>query len=156
MVYTGHAAAGRSVEAVDVPVAERQRFSISNAEAEELARYAIAIERHYQRPMDIEWGRDGVDGKLYILQARPETVKSQESGAERLRRFRLSKRSAVLASGRAIGQKIGQGTVRLIQSIAAAAMTSNTIRASTGRRRRSRAASRATSTTWPFIRPPAR
>jgi pyruvate,water dikinase len=116
MVYTAHATAGRSVETVDVPAAERQRFSISDAEAEELARYAIAIERHYQRPMDIEWGRDGVDGKLYILQARPETVKSQESGAERLRRYRLGKRSEVLASGRAIGQKIGQGTVRLIQS----------------------------------------
>jgi pyruvate,water dikinase len=116
MVYGGEEAAGRSVKTVEVPVAERQRFSISDAEAEELARYAIAIERHYQRPMDIEWGRDGGDGKLYILQARPETVKSQESGAERQRRYRLGKRSAVLASGRAIGQKIGQGTVRLIES----------------------------------------
>ena len=116
MVYTGEAAAGHSVETVDVPPAEQQRFSISDAEAEELARYALAIERHYQRPMDIEWGRDGDDGKLYILQARPETVKSQESAADRLRRYRLGKRSAVLASGRAIGQKIGQGKVRLIQS----------------------------------------
>ncbi len=115
MVYTGHASAGRSVETVDVPMAERQRFALSNAEAEELARYAIAIERHYNRPMDIEWGRDGVDGKLYILQARPETVKSRE-GAEHLRRYRLGERSEVLASGRAIGQKIGQGRVRLIQS----------------------------------------
>jgi pyruvate, water dikinase len=115
MVYTGHATAGRSVRTVDVPMAERQRFALSNAEAEELARYAIAIERHYNRPMDIEWGLDGVDGKLYILQARPETVKSQE-GTEHLRRYRLGKRSEVLASGRAIGQKIGQGTVRLIQS----------------------------------------
>ncbi len=116
MVYSGETAAGRSVETVEVPLAERQRFAISNAEVEELARYAIAIERHYQRPMDIEWGRDGNDGKLYILQARPETVMSQQSGAERLRRYRLGKRSAVLASGRAIGQKIGQGRVRLIQS----------------------------------------
>jgi pyruvate,water dikinase len=116
MVYADHAATGCAVTSVDVPAAERQRFSISDAEIEELARYAIAIERHYERPMDIEWGRDGADGKLYMLQARPETVKSQESGAERLRRYRLGKRSAVLASGRAIGQKIGQGTVRLIQS----------------------------------------
>jgi pyruvate,water dikinase len=116
MVYSAETAAGRSVETVEVPLAERQRFAISNAEAEELARYAIAIERHYQRPMDIEWGRDGDDGQLYILQARPETVMSQQSGAERLRRYRLGERSAVLASGRAIGQKIGQGRVRLIQS----------------------------------------
>jgi pyruvate,water dikinase len=118
MVYTGAAAAGRSVETVAVAAADQQRFSITDAEAEELARYAIAIERHYQRPMDIEWGRDGDDGKLYILQARPETVKSQESAADRMRRYRLGKRSAVLASGRAIGQKIGQGKVRLIQSAA--------------------------------------
>jgi pyruvate,water dikinase len=116
MVYSSDTAAGRSVQTVEVALAERQRFAISNAEAEELARYAIAIERHYQRPMDIEWGRDGNDGQLYILQARPETVVSQQSGAERLRRYRLGKRSAVLASGRAIGQKIGQGRVRLIQS----------------------------------------
>jgi pyruvate,water dikinase len=116
MVYASRAIAGQSVEAVNVPPAERERFSISDAEAEELARYAMAIERHYQRPMDIEWGRDGVDGKLYILQARPETVKSREAGAERLRRYRLGKRSTVLASGRAIGQKIGQGTARLIRS----------------------------------------
>jgi len=116
MVYSGHSTAGRSVETVDVPLAERGRFALSDAEAEELARYAIAIERHYNRPMDIEWGRDGGDGLLYILQARPETVKSQESGAERMRRYRLGQRSAVLASGRAIGQKIGQGNVRLIQS----------------------------------------
>jgi pyruvate, water dikinase len=116
MVYTARATAGRSVETVDVAPAERQRFALSDAEAEELARYAIAIERHYNRPMDIEWGRDGGDGKLYILQARPETVKSQEAGSESLRRYRLGKHSAVLASGRAIGQKIGQGRVRLIES----------------------------------------
>lgn len=116
MVYTGEASAGLSVATVDVPEGDRQCFSISDAEAEELARYAIAIEHHYGRPMDIEWGRDGDDGKLYVLQARPETVKSQQSGAEHLRRYRLGKLSAVLASGRAIGQKIGQGTVRLIES----------------------------------------
>ena len=117
MVYTGEATAGHSVATVDVAASERQRFSISDAEAEELARYAIAIEDHYGRPMDIEWGRDGGDGKLYVLQARPETVKSQQSTADHLRRYRLAKRSAVLASGRAVGQKIGQGTVRLIASV---------------------------------------
>ncbi len=90
------------------------RFSITDAEAHELARYAVIIEKHYGRPMDIEWGRDGVDGKLYILQARPETVKSRESGSD-LRRYRLKAKSAVLASGRAIGQKIGQGVVRARQ-----------------------------------------
>src|SRR5438874_2846806 len=115
MVYGGDARAGQSVVTVDVPPENQRRFAISDAEAEELGRYALAIERHYQRPMDIEWARDGQDGKLYVLQARPETVQSQEAG-EQLRRYRLSKRSTVLASGRAIGQKIGQGTVRLIKS----------------------------------------
>jgi pyruvate,water dikinase len=116
MTFAADARAGNSVTTVDVPAAERMRFSISDAEAEELARTALAIERHYGRPMDIEWGRDGVDGRLYILQARPETVKSRATGAEHLRRYRLNGRSAVLASGRAIGQKIGQGPVRLIRS----------------------------------------
>src|SRR5438128_5380723 len=105
MVYGDGERAGGSVRTVDVAEEDRRRFAISDAEAEELGRYALAIEGHYQRPMDIEWGRDGQDGKLYVLQARPETVQSQEAG-ERLRRYRLSKRSAVLASGRAIGQKI--------------------------------------------------
>ena len=76
MVFTDARAAGRSVQTLDVPEAEQRRFSISDAEVEELARYAMIIEKHYGRPMDIEWGRDGVDGKLYILQARPETVKA--------------------------------------------------------------------------------
>jgi pyruvate, water dikinase len=116
MIFGSAQSAGRSVATVDVPLREQQQFSISDSEAEELARYALIIERHYGRHMDIEWGRDGNDGKIYILQARPETVKSQESGAEHLRRYRLAKRSAVLASGRAIGQKIGQGTVRLVAS----------------------------------------
>ena len=75
---------------------------------EELAKYALIIEKHYQRPMDIEWGRDGVDGKLYILQARPETVKSQENRVDTLRRYRLNSKSEILASGRAIGQKISR------------------------------------------------
>ena len=116
MVFGATAAAGRSVQTVDVPERERDRFSITDAEAEELARYAIAIENHYGRPMDIEWGRDGVDGKLYILQARPETVKSQEQAGDSLKRYRLKSTSEVIATGRAIGQKIGQGRVRLVKS----------------------------------------
>ncbi|HEY9100723.1 phosphoenolpyruvate synthase [Chitinimonas sp.] len=115
MEFTAEAAAGKSVRTVDVSDVERNRFSISDAEVEELARYALIIEKHYARPMDIEWGRDGVDGKLYILQARPETVKSQEARVDTLRRYRLNNKSNVLASGRAIGQKIGQGVVRLIK-----------------------------------------
>jgi pyruvate,water dikinase len=116
MIFGEDASAGRSVQTVDVPAAQRERFSITDAEAEQLGRYALAIEAHYKRPMDIEWARDGVDGKLYILQARPETVKSRDVGAEHLRRYRLDQRSRVLASGRAIGQKIGQGKARLIRS----------------------------------------
>jgi len=117
MVFAEGHAAGTSTHIVEVPANERVRFSITDAEVEELARYALAIEKHYRRPMDIEWGRDGVDGKLYILQARPETVKSQERGGD-LRRYRLKGTSAMLASGRAIGQKIGQGAVRLVKSAA--------------------------------------
>lgn len=104
---------GRSVETLDVEEAECRKFSITDAEVEELARHAVVIERHYQRPMDIEWGKDGLDGKLYILQARPETVQAL-AGVDTLRRYRLKGKSDVLASGRAIGQKIGSGPVRLI------------------------------------------
>ncbi len=107
---------GKSTVTEEVSAAERVRFSITDAEAEALGRAAMTIERHYGRPMDIEWGRDGQDQELYILQARPETVKSQEENADRLRRYRLKGTSAVLATGRAIGQKIGQGPVRLIRS----------------------------------------
>jgi len=116
MVYSLQSSAGSSVTTLEVPPEERSRFSISDAEAEALARTALTIERHYGRPMDIEWARDGIDGHLYILQARPETVKSRAGEGENLRRYRLNERSAVLASGRAIGQKIGQGEVRLIAS----------------------------------------
>ena len=98
---------------MDVPEQERKRFSISDAEAEELAGYAMTIEQHYQRPMDIEWGRDGVDGKLYILQARPETVKSQGK-QDKYSRYKLLEQGELLATGRAIGQKIGAGIVRII------------------------------------------
>ncbi|WP_374353695.1 phosphoenolpyruvate synthase, partial [Chitinimonas sp.] len=115
MEFTAEAAAGKSVRTVDVSDVDRNRFSISDAEVEQLARYALIIEQHYGRPMDIEWGRDGVDGKLYILQARPETVKSQETRGETLRRYRLNSKSTILTTGRAIGQKIGQGVVRLIR-----------------------------------------
>ncbi|HEX6945591.1 MAG TPA: phosphoenolpyruvate synthase [Casimicrobiaceae bacterium] len=118
MVFTDARTAGKSTATVEVPVAERIRFSITDEEVEALARAAVTIERHYGRPMDIEWGRDGQDGELYILQARPETVKSQEETADKLRRYRLSRTAPVLASGRAIGQKIGQGKVRLIRSAA--------------------------------------
>ncbi|HXL84379.1 MAG TPA: phosphoenolpyruvate synthase, partial [Casimicrobiaceae bacterium] len=118
MVFSD-AAAGHPVTTIDVPVEDQRRFSITDAEAAELARFAMIIERHYGRAMDIEWGRDGIDGKLYILQARPETVKSQAGqDAQRLRRYRLDAPTRVLASGRAIGQKIAQGTVRLIPSAA--------------------------------------
>jgi pyruvate,water dikinase len=114
MVFTGEKAAGKSVVTVDVPEAERHQFSLNDAEVQELARYAVIIEQHYGRPMDIEWGKDGRDGKLYVLQARPETVKSQEGGHERLQKFKLKTFSKVLTSGRAIGQKIGVGPVRVV------------------------------------------
>ncbi|MCW3480407.1 phosphoenolpyruvate synthase [Neisseriaceae bacterium JH1-16] len=115
MEFTDAAQAGRSVKTIDVEPAQRKQFSITDAEVEELAQYALIIEKHYGRPMDIEWGRDGQDGKLYILQARPETVKSQEGRVETLRRYRINTKSAVLAEGRAIGQKVGQGVVRLVR-----------------------------------------
>jgi pyruvate,water dikinase len=117
MVYAEPGAAGRSVATVNVPEAERRRFSINDAEVAELARTALIIEDHYRRPMDIEWGKDGVDGRLYILQARPETVKAAEK-LDTLRRYRLKQRSEVLATGRAIGQKIGSGPVRVIRGAA--------------------------------------
>ena len=116
MTFTDSAQAGKSVQVVDVPADERKQFSISNEEITELAKYALIIEEHYGRPMDIEWGRDGVDGKLYILQARPETVKSQEKEqGNSLRRYTISGERKVLCEGRAIGQKVGQGKVRLVK-----------------------------------------
>ena len=118
LVFDEATAAGKSVKEVEVEPRERDRFSLTDAEVEELARYAVAIERHYGRPMDIEWGRDGIDGKLYILQARPETVKSQETRKDTLTRYRIGKRGEVLVSGRAIGSKIGQGRVRVIADVA--------------------------------------
>ena len=118
MTFTDKAEAGKSVQVVDVPADERKKFSISDEEITELAKYALIIEEHYGRPMDVEWGRDGVDGKLYILQARPETVKSQENGSRVLRRYSIENKGEVLVEGRAIGQKVGQGKVRLVKSAA--------------------------------------
>ena len=106
---------GKLVKTVDVPTEQRNRYSLTDADVEQLAHYALVIETHYGRPMDIEWGKDGTDGLLYILQARPETVKSQKNGAEL--RYKLKGHSAKLAEGRAIGQKIGTGRVRLVHSI---------------------------------------
>jgi pyruvate, water dikinase len=117
MVFAATQAAGRSVETKPVELAERQRFSLTDGEVEELARYAVAIEQHYGRPMDIEWGRDGLDGKLYILQARPETVKSQEAKTDSLTRYRLTGSGKQLAEGRAIGSKVGQGPARVIANV---------------------------------------
>ncbi|MEG1455781.1 MAG: phosphoenolpyruvate synthase, partial [Comamonas sp.] len=94
----------------------RNRYSLTDADVEQLARYALVIEDHYGRPMDIEWGKDGSDGQIYILQARPETVKSQSKGQAELR-YKLMGTGAVLAEGRAIGQKIGTGPVRLVSDI---------------------------------------
>jgi pyruvate,water dikinase len=113
MVFTDKAVAGKSVRTVDVPEADRNRFSLTDADVLELARYAVIIEKHYGRPMDVEWGKDGVDGKLYILQARPETVKSQDSGLV-MEKYRLKQYGKALTHGRAIGQKIGAGVVRIV------------------------------------------
>jgi len=116
MVYADSSKPGRSVETVDVDPTERREFCVTDAEVEALARQALTIEKHYGRPMDIEWARDGDDGQLYIVQARPETVQSQQDGRQ-MERFVLKEKSDVLTQGRAIGQKIGRGTVRLVKGI---------------------------------------
>ncbi len=110
------AASGKLVKTIDVPVEQRNRYSLTDADVEQLAKYALVIEQHYGRPMDIEWGKDGTDGQIYILQARPETVKSQSAGKTEVR-YKLKGKGAVLASGRAIGQKVGTGPVRLVNNI---------------------------------------
>jgi pyruvate,water dikinase len=109
MIYSDSAA--ERVRTVDVPEGDRSRFSLTDADVHELARQALAIEQHYGRPMDIEWARDGRDGRLWILQARPETVQSQKRGTTR---FALKERGPVLASGRSIGQRIGAGRARVV------------------------------------------
>ncbi|MES2954178.1 MAG: phosphoenolpyruvate synthase, partial [Pseudomonadota bacterium] len=109
-------AGGKLVKTTDVPAELRNRYSLTDADVEQLARYAVIIENHYGRPMDIEWGKDGTDGQLYILQARPETVKSQSKGKAEMR-YKLKGTGTVLAEGRAIGQKIGTGAVRIVHDI---------------------------------------
>ena len=111
------AASGKLVTTLDTATEQRNRYSLSDDDVAELARYALVIEQHYGRPMDIEWGKDGVDGKLYILQARPETVKSQAAGKAE-QRYALKGSGTVLVEGRAIGQKIGTGPVRIVDSVA--------------------------------------
>lgn len=112
MRFTQSGEEGR-VKTVDVPLESRNRYSLNDDDVIELAKYALIIEEHYQRPMDIEWGKDGVDGKIYILQARPETVRSQSGNKVELK-YQLKGNSTVLTHGRAIGQKIGAGPVRII------------------------------------------
>jgi len=107
---------GKLVKTTDVPVEQRNRYSLTDADVEQLGHYALVIEQHYGCPMDIEWGKDGTDGLLYILQARPETVKSQAAGKAELR-YKLKGQGTVLVQGRAIGQKIGTGPVRLVSHI---------------------------------------
>ena len=115
MVFDTDRSAGRSTRIEEVPETLRRSFSLSDAEVLQLARHAMSIEKHYGRPMDIEWGKDGLDGQLYILQARPETVQSQSKGATK---YLLKQNGEVLIEGRAIGQKIGAGPVRLVKSAA--------------------------------------
>ncbi|HHK2911332.1 TPA: phosphoenolpyruvate synthase [Pseudomonas aeruginosa] len=116
MIYGDEAKAGRSVKVVDVDRADRARFALSDAEVTELAKQAMIIEKHYGRPMDIEWAKDGDDGKLYIVQARPETVKSRAS-ATVMERHLLKEKGTVLVEGRAIGQRIGAGPVKVINDV---------------------------------------
>lgn len=113
MVYEDDSETGHTVKTVDVEPADRRRFSLSDSEIHELSRQALIIEKHYQRPMDIEWGRDGANEKLYILQARPETVQSRSGPT--LQRFSLKNRAEILVSGRSIGQRIGAGVARVIK-----------------------------------------
>ncbi len=121
MIFSAASSAGKSVEIQSVSPAERERFSLTDAEVEELAKYAMSIEAHYGRPMDIEWAKEGNsgggNGKLYILQARPETVKSQESKGGTLTRYRMTASGEKIAEGRAIGGKVGQGAARVIKSV---------------------------------------
>jgi len=116
MIYSADESHGKQVEIVDVDSSLSNKFSITDAEVQELAKQAVIIEKHYGRPMDIEWAKDGNDGKLYIVQARPETVRSNED-ANVMERFQLNGTSAVVVEGRAIGHKIGSGTVRVLNSI---------------------------------------
>lgn len=115
MIYSDDTTPGATVATVDVDAKDSLQFSLSNEDIIELARTAVIIEKHYKRPMDIEWGKDGTDGKLYILQARPETVQSRSG--KTIQRFTLKNRSPVLVTGRSVGQKIGSGTAKIIKSV---------------------------------------
>ncbi|MDY7218930.1 phosphoenolpyruvate synthase [Denitrificimonas sp. JX-1] len=117
MIYGADASAGKSIETIDVDPTERMRFALTDEEVTNLAKQAVIIEQHYGCPMDIEWAKDGDDGKLYIVQARPETVKSR-SNLNVMERYLLKEQGNVLVEGRAIGQRIGAGTVRVINDIA--------------------------------------
>ena len=116
MEFETDASVGRTVRTVYVDPEDRRRFAITDEDVIELAKFARIIEKHYGRPMDIEWGKDGTDGKIYILQARPETVKSQQKSVEVQTKYSLGSKGRLLVQGRAIGQKIGQGVVRIVQS----------------------------------------
>lgn len=116
MIYSDDARPGKSVDTVDVDESDSRRFSLTNDEIIELAKKAVQIEAHYGRPMDIEWGKDGSNGQLYILQARPETVQSRSGRT--IEKFTLKNRSTILSTGRSIGQKIGQGTAKVIRNVA--------------------------------------
>jgi len=116
MVYSSDPKSDSTVETVDVADADSRRFSLANDDIIELSKMAATIEKHYQRPMDIEWGLDGDDGKLYILQARPETVQSRSGRI--IQRFTLKSHSAIICTGRSIGQKIGVGTAKVVSSVA--------------------------------------
>ncbi|MGI9220758.1 MAG: phosphoenolpyruvate synthase [Woeseiaceae bacterium] len=115
MIYSDSSEPGRTVDTVDVDESDSLAFSLSDADIIELAKMAVTIEKHYQRPMDIEWGKDGTDGKLYILQARPETVQSRSGRV--IQRFTLKDRSNVIITGRSIGQRIGVGTAKVIRNV---------------------------------------
>ncbi len=114
MVYSS--TPGERVRIEETPAADRNRFCLSDADVHELAKQSLVIEKHYERPMDIEWAKDGITGKLYIVQARPETVKSR-GHATQIERFQLNARGKVICEGRSIGQKIGSGTARVVRSI---------------------------------------
>ena len=117
MVYSAEQGHGKQVKIEDIPQAKSRQFSLTDAEVEELARQAITIEKHYGRAMDIEWAKDGIDGKLYIVQARPETVRSRED-SNLMERYQLEGTAPILVEGRAIGHKIGSGTAKVLSSIA--------------------------------------
>ncbi|WP_154224756.1 phosphoenolpyruvate synthase [Marinicella rhabdoformis] len=110
--------ADTGVQTGNVSAERSQQFSINDGEVEQLAKQAMIIEKHYGRPMDIEWAKDGVTGNLYIVQARPETVKSRETKGQSIERYQLQKRGDIVCEGRSIGQKVGQGTAKVIKSIA--------------------------------------